>query len=191
MASDLNAAPRRSHSIRLIAAAVALAAIALVIVLATSRPATTRAADSPLVGRAAPAVRGETIDGEQFDLDLLRGQWVVVNFFATWCVPCREEHPELVRFQNRHRRQGDATVIGVIYDDDVEAVREFREAEGGDWPMVIDPDGRVALDFAVTGVPESFLVDPDGRVAARIVGGVRVEDLEALLQEAGGAGRDG
>ena len=63
-------------------------------------------------------------------------------------------------------------------------VGTVRAEEGGDWPMVEDRDGRVALDFGVSGVPESFLIDPDGRVTTKIVGGIRYEELERLLETA-------
>ena len=108
----------------------------------------------------------------------------MLNFFATWCVPCRQEHDDLVRFQARHLPTGDATVVAVVYDDPASAVRRFRAEEGGDWPMVLDPSGRVALDYGVRGVPESYLISPDGFVAAKITGGVRAEDLEKLLAQA-------
>ncbi|MGH9227102.1 MAG: TlpA family protein disulfide reductase [Acidimicrobiales bacterium] len=156
----------------------------LVVALAARPPAATRTADSPLLGKAAPATEGTTIDGETLGLAELRGRWVLVNFFATWCVPCRQEHPELVRFQGRHDGQGDATVLGVVYSDSVEAVRRFRAEEGGSWPMLTDPKGRMALDFGVAGVPESFLISPEGVVVSKIVGGVGLEELEALLARA-------
>jgi cytochrome c biogenesis protein CcmG/thiol:disulfide interchange protein DsbE len=109
---------------------------------------------------------------------------VLVNFFATWCVPCRQEHPELVRFAEAHRGTGDAEVVSVIYDDSPDAVRAFHAAQGGDWPMVSDPKGRIALDFGVAGVPESYLISPTGIVAAKVVGGVVAGDLERLLVQA-------
>lgn len=143
--------------------------------------ATTLLASSPLLGKPAPAVVAETIDGEQFDLAELRGRWVLINVFATWCVPCRVEHPELVRFDAEHRARGDAAVVGIVYDDDPGAVRRFRAEEGGTWPMLVDPDGRIAVSLGVSGVPESFFIAPDGRVAAKIVGGVRFDELEQLL----------
>ena len=109
-----------------------------------------------------------------------------MNFFATWCVPCRKEHPELVAFHQRHATAGDAAVIGVVYDDSVDAVRAFRAERGGSWPMVADPGGRIALELGVAGVPESFLISPDGIVVSKIVGGVRAAELESLLALARG-----
>lgn len=173
------ARPRRA---RWIAIGVAVAMIALVSALATRKPASERIANSPLLGKTAPAIDGKTIDSDTFTLKSLRGQWVLVNYFATWCVPCRKEHPDLVRFAQR--QAGQVEVVGVVYSDSVKAVRGFRDKEGGDWPMVQDPDGRIALEWGVGGVPESFLVDPDGVVRSRIVGGVTLDGLERLLRRA-------
>ena len=177
--------PRRT--ILWIAITVGLVAVGLIAILAAGEPAASRVTDSPLVGRPAPRLSGETVDGAAYQLQNDAGRWVVVNFFATWCVPCREEHDDLVRFSERHSAAGDASVVGVIYSDDAEAVRRFRKEKGGNWPMVMDPDGRIALDYGVGGVPESFLVAPDGTVVAKIVGGVRDSDLEVLLKRARGS----
>ena len=170
--------------LRLLAAALAVAAAVFVAVLAVGEPSTSRATSSPLVGRQAPAFSGTTIDGDEVSLADFAGRWVLVNFFATWCIPCREEHDDLVRFSNRHRVAGDAAVIGVVFDDDAAAVEQFRREEGGDWPMLLDPDGSIAVDFGVAGVPESYLVAPDGTVVSKIVGGLFDSDLEDLLARA-------
>lgn len=166
--------------------AVAVAAVVglLVAALATRPSAESVAVRSPLVGRPAPAIAASTIDGQAFRLADLRGRWVVLNYFATWCVPCRMEHADLVRFQAKHEAAGDASVVAVVYDDSSQAVKEFRAAEGGTWPMVEDPKGRIAIDYGVAGVPESFLIDPKGVVVAKLLGGVRFDDLEALLAKA-------
>jgi len=167
-----------------IAVAVAVPLALLIGVLATRPPSATRAVQSPLVGKPAPPIEAATVDGKQAALSDLRGRWVVVNFFATWCVPCRQEHPDLVRFAQAHETAGDASVLAVVYSDNTQAVREFRDKEGGTWPMLTDPKGRIALDYGVSGVPESFLISPDGIVTAKLLGGVRADDLDQLLYRA-------
>jgi cytochrome c biogenesis protein CcmG/thiol:disulfide interchange protein DsbE len=158
---------------------------ALVVVLATSEPSTSKLADSPLLGKVAPALTGDVVTtGERFDLVDTAGSWVVVNFFATWCVPCKAEHDDLVAFSNAHAVGRDASVVSVVFDDTTKNVQAFFEKNGGDWPVVEDDDGKIATDFGVTGVPESYLIDPNGIVRAKIVGGVAVEKLEALLAQA-------
>jgi cytochrome c biogenesis protein CcmG, thiol:disulfide interchange protein DsbE len=181
--------PPRSRGLVLGAAVVvAVIMVALVVVLATRDPAEDRVDESPLVGHVAPPLVGEVVApeaaaGTPFDLDRLRGQWVVVNFFATWCVPCVTEHPELIEFSERHAAAGDASVASVVFDadEDVDDIVDFFADNGGDWPVVDGED--VILDWAVAAVPESFLVSPDGIVAAKITGGVTADGLDDLIAE--------
>jgi cytochrome c biogenesis protein CcmG/thiol:disulfide interchange protein DsbE len=185
-AIDLGALPyrRRRHSALWISSVLGTVAALFVAVLATRPSAESRLTNSPLLGKPSPDVDATTMDGAPFRLFDLQGRWVLVNFFATWCVPCRREHPDLVRFQAAHHSPNDVQVVGVIYSDSVSAVRDFRAQNGGDWPMLVDPDGRIALDFGVSGVPESFLISPLGVVVSKIVGGIRQPALERLLATA-------
>ena len=175
------AGPARTRTALVAAVVVGLLAAAFVVVLATRDPSGERATQSPLIGRTAPGIAGETLDGDAYDLADARGRWVVVNFFATWCVPCRIEHPELVDFHERHSELGDAAVVSVLFDDAPDVARDFFAAEGGDWPVVVDPDGAVGVAYGVARVPESFLVAPDGTVVQRLVGGITARQLDDLL----------
>ena len=161
--------------------------LGLVLVLATREPATTRVAKSRLVGRPAPAIVGDSVvGGDRFDLDAGRGRFVLVNFFATWCGPCVEEHDDLVRFANTHAVADDARVVSVVFSDTPENIEDFFDENGGDWPVLADRDGSIATSYGVTGVPESYLVAPDGRVVLKLLGGVRYDELERLFVEASG-----
>jgi cytochrome c biogenesis protein CcmG/thiol:disulfide interchange protein DsbE len=106
-----------------------------------------------------------------------RGRWVLVNFWASWCVPCREEAPALESFQRRH---GDAgfTVLGIDSRDLSGDGRAFVRRFGLSYPQLRDGDGASAHDFGTTGVPENFLVDPAGRVRLLLRGPVDDEYLE-------------
>ena len=98
-------------------------------------------------------------------------------------MPIRAPGPR--RLREAARAIGDAAiVVGVVYDDTPSAVERFRKELGGDWPMLVDERGRIALEFGVRGIPESLLVSPSGVVTARIVGGVGDDALEGLLRRA-------
>lgn len=166
----------------LVAAAVVAVLVALLVaVLATRAPSTERVTRSPLIGRLAPAIAGTTLDGDAFDLADQRGRWVVVNFFATWCQPCIAEHPELVAFDELHAKEGDASVVSILFDDKADSARAEFAKRGGSWPVVIDDDGAVGVAYGVARVPESFLVAPDGTVVQRLVGGVTRTQLDDIL----------
>ena len=166
------------------AVSVAVVVALLLAVLATREPATTRIAHSPLVGQPAPAIAGPGIDGHTVRLTSFRGRYVVLNFFATWCTPCLREHDDLVRFRQRHATAGDAEVLAVLFDDEADDARRFFDERGGDWPVIDDPRGRIALELGVRGPPESFLIGPEGSVLAHVVGEVDERGLENLLRRA-------
>ena len=172
----------------LAAAGLAVVMALFVVVLATRDPSTERAEESPLFGRLAPATEGRTLDGDMVSIDDLRGRWVVVNFFASWCTPCRTEHPELAAFVAAHRAAGDAALVGVTFDNDADDARAFFARQGGDWPVIDDPDNSIGVAYGVAQVPESFVIAPNGTVVHRFAGGVTRVALDEVIDfyESGG-----
>jgi cytochrome c biogenesis protein CcmG/thiol:disulfide interchange protein DsbE len=169
-----------------VAAAVAVLLALFVFLLATSKDEVQNS--SALIGKPAPAIVGTGFRGDSFDLDAERGKWTVVNFFSTTCVPCIQEHPELKEWSERHASAGDASIVSVTFDDSPESVENFFEQNGGDWPVLVEDTGSIAISYGVTAVPESYLVDPFGVVRVKFVGGVRVDDLDTALANSGGGG---
>lgn len=138
-----------------------------------------------VVGEPAPPVVGVDLDGQGFDLAEWDGDWVVVNFFATWCVPCVREHPELIAFADEHA-DGRARVVSVAFDDQPDDIRAFFAERGGDWPVLADDTGSIALEYGVRAVPESYLVAPDGTVVDVFISGVTAAQLDAAIEVNGG-----
>ena len=172
---------RRRRLAPLIALPVGVVMLLLVILLATRDPATDRLAKSPLVGKQAPPIEGVTLANEPFTLDRVRGEWVVVNFFGSWCTPCIQEHPELVSFQDDHRGARDATVVSVAFADSPTAARQFFEKRGGDWPVLVQDTDSIAVGYGVIKVPETFVVAPSGLVVAKLIGAITADRLNALI----------
>ncbi|MDQ2689813.1 MAG: redoxin family protein [Chloroflexota bacterium] len=123
-----------------------------------------RAVASPLIGQAAPEWTLSTLDGGMLSSADLAGRPYVVNFWASWCVPaCVEEHPVLAA---AHERHGDeVTLVGILYQDAPADAESFlaRYGDAG-YPHLVDESSAVAIDFGVTGPPETFFVDADGIV---------------------------
>jgi len=117
-------------------------------------------------GDPAPPIAGPTIDGSQLDLRSLRGRPVIVNFWASWCVPCGDEAPILKRVQASLAKSGAGTVLGVTNNDAPDGSREFLRKHGLRFPNVRDVGTKLWHDFGATGVPETFVLDARGRVVA-------------------------
>jgi cytochrome c biogenesis protein CcmG/thiol:disulfide interchange protein DsbE len=157
----------------------ALIVTPLLVVLALSFGKDPRAIDSPLVGKTAPTFVLQDLDGQLVSLEELRGQPVVLNFWATWCQPCVVEHPVLVASAQRYK--GQARFIGVIYQDEPEDIRKFLSQRGSWGPTLQDSDGKVAIAYGVYGAAETFFISSEGVIARKVTGAIHPDVMTSIL----------
>ncbi|MEP7081374.1 MAG: redoxin domain-containing protein [Chloroflexota bacterium] len=129
------------------------------------------------IGSLAPEFSLRDLDGNPIHLADLRGRPVIVNFWASWCVPCVEEFPLLRDAAERHADEG-LVVIGIVYRDRTEAARDFMARNGADWAAAMDPDERVAEAYGILGPPETFFIGRDGTIVARQLGQFSATSLD-------------
>jgi cytochrome c biogenesis protein CcmG/thiol:disulfide interchange protein DsbE len=144
---------------------------------------------SALIGQPAPefalaplpglAAGGQPVPGLATS-DLTQGRVTVVNVWASWCGPCRQEHPALMELA----KDASVRVVGINYKDDPESARRFLGALGNPFAAVgMDPNGRAAIDWGVYGVPETFVLAPDGRIRHKQVGPLTPGEMGRFRQE--------
>lgn len=170
-----------------------LASVAVLGLLGFGMARDARLIPSPLVGGPAPVFSlaimapadsldlGDGSSGDTVHLEQLRGGVVVVNFWASWCLACREEHRALSRTAARYAPRG-VRFFGVLYKDEPGNARRWIAEMGGQtYPTLLDPRARTAIDFGLYGVPETYFIDRRGVIAAKHIGAVTEETLTARL----------
>ena len=135
---------------------------------------------APTQGAIAPDFTLETLDGDTVSLSDYRGQPVVLNFWATWCTPCREEMPLLQETYEAHQDAG-LVILGVNVREDPEAVARFLQEVGVDFPSVLDPNLAVVERYRVTSLPMTFFIDREGQLRTLVVGGMSKTILDERL----------
>ncbi len=147
---------------------------------AGSMPASSVAV-GPEVGALAPDLVLTDLDGKPFRLSDLRGRPVVLNYWASWCGPCRDEFPELKAALEAHGTAALA-VVGVLFKDDPGPARDFMAKEGATWTSLADPDGTGAAAYRVVAPPTTFFIDAEGVVRDMQIGGMTGEQLDRHLE---------
>lgn len=138
---------------------------------------------SPLIATPAAPFTITLFDGGQLALEDLRGKAVFLNFWASWCPPCRAEARDLEAAWRRMKGK-DLVFIGVALQDTDRDSRAFLEEFDITYPNGKDESGKIAVDYGTWGIPESFFIDPQGRITYKHVGGIRADLVIAKLEEA-------
>ena len=143
-------------------------------------------ADDPLGAKAmnepAPALAGDTVQGGTVALDDLQGKVVVVNFWATWCKPCRVEQPDLVQLSNDYRDRG-VEFLGVSERDDTAKARAWVKEFDVPYPSIVDEPGAWADDFAFFGLPDTYVIDRRGSIRWAVTGQTDADQLKELIDQ--------
>jgi len=134
----------------------------------------------PLVGKPAPEISLATLEGAPMTLSQLRGRPVIVNFWASWCIPCREEFPLLVDARAHYAAQG-LEILGVVHDDAAAPAAAFAASYGATWPMVLDADDAAWTAYHGAFVPISYFVDRTGIVQAVSYGPPPLDVLDQYI----------
>lgn len=179
----------RSRTVRLYAAALVCFGAGLLILITAGLPDRTSATALalPAEGRAvaaeagalAPPVVLTSSDGQTISLDELRGQVVVLNFWATWCAPCRVEMPELQKVSEKLTEQ--VTVLGINTGEPADQVRAWGDRYGLTFPLLLDTEGTAARDYRLRGQPTTVIVAPDGVIHAILYGPVDAASMEQTI----------
>lgn len=173
----------RGNFIKWAGLAVAAAAVVFSVVLASRFGSDPGLVESPLLGEPAPSLELPLLDGSgTFDTEQLEGTITVVNFFASWCLECRNEHDELVATANAFANRG-VRFVQISYQEDSSASNRYLDEAGRSESTIYlaDPNSRAAIAFGVFGIPETFFIDETGTVVGKIIGEADALILGATL----------
>lgn len=169
-----------NRTVVIVGALIAFALVGVLFVGLGKDPAAIR---SPLIDKPAPAFAlREVGTGRTIDIASLRGKPVILNFWATWCGPCWEEHPTLVA--NARQLDGQVQFVGVVFQDEESKILSFLNQRGTAYPTLVDQAGKTAIAYGVGGVPESYFLDAQGVIRAKYTGPMNTEILRENLQKA-------
>lgn len=162
---------------------MAAGAIALLVALLLGYALIDRSSAPPEAGSPVPAFRLTALDGSEMDLGAQRGKVVVINIFASWCAPCREEAAALEQTWQAYQDQG-VQFFGIAYKDADSKAQAFLDEFGVTYPSALDPSNRTPRTYGVTGVPETFVVDRQGLLVHHFLGAITQDQLSQEIDKA-------
>lgn len=154
-----------------------LLCIPLIWVLAQGFRYDPNALPEALTGEPAPSFKLTSLDGYEISYEDIKGTPVVINFWASWCQPCLQEHSELMGLAKRYKSKG-VTFLGVLYGDTEADAKRFVQQHGAAFPSLLDPTQRTSIDYGVSGVPETYIIDANGIIVRKIAGPINPYVLE-------------
>ncbi len=159
---------------------VVVAMIVLAVVMFSPRPEETEVPPGTTDAKPAPDFTVILFSGKEVSLNDFKGKPLIINFWASWCGPCREEAPVLVKVAKEYKNK--VQFLGIVFQDTEVDAKKFIEEFKVKYPNGMDPGGQAAQDYQITGVPETFFIDADGMLRAKWLGALTEERLKSLAE---------
>ncbi len=162
---------------------IVLAAIVILTVLAVFQTNKGNREELPKVGYLAPKFSLTGLDGKVYSMEALQGKPVVINFWASWCGPCRLEAPELVRLYEKYGSKVEIYAVNVTINDQIENAKAFAEQYGFTFPVLLDKEGEVSGKYGINPIPATFYVNREGVIVDKVIGLVDGQTMESKFQK--------
>jgi cytochrome c biogenesis protein CcmG/thiol:disulfide interchange protein DsbE len=134
------------------------------------------------IGNAAPDFELKTLDGKSIRLSELQGQKVILNFWATWCPPCRAEMPEMQNFYEKYNKDVEVFAVNLTSQDSRDKVHSFIKENGLTFPVVLDEEGDVLKLYKISPIPTSYIIDSEGIIRHKYVGPMTYDQMVELTE---------